>query len=137
MHARTRAFRLASGRSRRAGCAGCGVAWRGYDYHYHPCTGQALACSDDTVQAFAVDARDDGVYVALPPEAERERTVSDVLVETMVNWGVTSVFGMVGHSNLGFADAMRCELSRSAAICGSSAFATKTQRRLLQAPTAR
>ena len=29
------------------------------------------------------------------------------MVETMVNWGVTHVFGMVGHSNLGFADAMR------------------------------
>ena len=33
------------------------------------------------------------------------RTVSDVMVETMVAWGVTHVFGMVGHSNLGFADA--------------------------------
>ena len=33
--------------------------------------------------------------------------MSDVLVETMINWGVTHVFGMVGHSNLGFADAMR------------------------------
>lgn len=43
----------------------------------------------------------------MPADPERERTVSDVLVETMVNWGVTSVFGMVGHSNLGFADAMR------------------------------
>jgi thiamine pyrophosphate-dependent acetolactate synthase large subunit-like protein len=29
------------------------------------------------------------------------------MVETMVNWGVTKVFGMVGHSNLGFADAMK------------------------------
>jgi thiamine pyrophosphate-dependent acetolactate synthase large subunit-like protein len=29
------------------------------------------------------------------------------MVETMVEWGVTHVFGMVGHSNLGFADAMR------------------------------
>ena len=29
------------------------------------------------------------------------------MVETMVDWGVTHVFGMVGHSNLGFADAMR------------------------------
>ncbi len=35
------------------------------------------------------------------------RTVSDVMVETMVNWGVTHVFGMVGHSNLGIADAIR------------------------------
>ena len=51
--------------------------------------------------------RDDGIYVDLPEEAPHERTVSDVLVETMIAWGVTHVFGMVGHSNLGFADAMR------------------------------
>ena len=25
----------------------------------------------------------------------------------MVNWGITHVFGMVGHSNLGLADALR------------------------------
>jgi len=35
------------------------------------------------------------------------RTVADVLVETLVAFGITHVFGMVGHSNLGFADAMR------------------------------
>jgi thiamine pyrophosphate-dependent acetolactate synthase large subunit-like protein len=29
------------------------------------------------------------------------------MVETMVNWGVKRVFGMVGHSNLGLADAIR------------------------------
>jgi thiamine pyrophosphate-dependent acetolactate synthase large subunit-like protein len=33
--------------------------------------------------------------------------VGDVLVETLVAFGITHVFGMVGHSNLGFADAMR------------------------------
>jgi thiamine pyrophosphate-dependent acetolactate synthase large subunit-like protein len=47
------------------------------------------------------------VYVALPVEQPHARTVSDVMVETMCAWGVTHVFGMVGHSNLGFADAMR------------------------------
>jgi thiamine pyrophosphate-dependent acetolactate synthase large subunit-like protein len=35
------------------------------------------------------------------------QTVSDVMMATMVNWGVTHVFGMVGHSNLGVADAIR------------------------------
>ena len=79
--------------------------WHGYDFS--PCNGRSPGAHDDGVDAFAVETRGDGVYVALPPEDERERTVSDVLVETMVNWGVTSVFGMVGHSNLGFADAMR------------------------------
>jgi len=38
-------------------------------------------------------------------------TVSDLMVATMVNWGVKYVFGMVGHSNLGLAEAIRrrCE----------------------------
>lgn len=34
-------------------------------------------------------------------------TVSDVMVQTMVNWGGRHVFGMVGHSNLGMAEAVR------------------------------
>ena len=42
-----------------------------------------------------------------PPVPPHVRTVGDVMVETLVAWGVTHVFGMVGHSNLGFADAMR------------------------------
>ncbi|MEO0813556.1 MAG: thiamine pyrophosphate-binding protein, partial [Myxococcota bacterium] len=40
--------------------------------------------------------------------------VSDVMVETMVNWGGTSVFGMVGHSNLGLADAFRRQVEAGA-----------------------
>jgi len=31
------------------------------------------------------------------------------MMETMVNWGVKHVFGMVGHSNLGVADAVRIQ----------------------------
>ncbi len=79
--------------------------WHGYDYD--PLTGEPPEGFDDAPSCFVTEIRDDGVYVALPPKHERERTISDVLVETMVNWGVTHVFGMVGHSNLGFADAMR------------------------------
>jgi thiamine pyrophosphate-dependent acetolactate synthase large subunit-like protein/nitrite reductase/ring-hydroxylating ferredoxin subunit len=79
--------------------------WHGYDYD--PLDGKPPEGFSDSPSCFATEVRDDGVYVALPPHHERERTVSDVLVETMVNWGVTHVFGMVGHSNLGFADAMR------------------------------
>ena len=84
--------------------------WHGYDYS--PCSGAPPPPFHDAPAAFAVDVRDDGVYVALPPEAARERTVSDVLVETMTNWGVRAVFGMVGHSNLGFADALRAAEQR-------------------------
>jgi pyruvate oxidase len=79
--------------------------WHGYDYD--PLDGSPPAGFDDAPTCFETEVRDDGVYVALPPETTRNRTVSDVLVETMVNWGVTHVFGMVGHSNLGFADALR------------------------------
>ncbi len=79
--------------------------WHGYDYS--PKNGQPPGAHSDTPGAFRTEVRDDGVYVALPVEIARPRSVSDVMVETMVNWGVTHVFGMVGHSNLGFADAMR------------------------------
>jgi pyruvate oxidase len=29
----------------------------------------------------------------------------DQMVETMTDWGVNTIFGMVGHSNLGLGDA--------------------------------
>jgi pyruvate oxidase len=79
--------------------------WHGYDYD--PLTGTPPAGFSDAPSCFPVEVRDDGIYVALAPEPEATRTVSDVMVETLVAWGVTHVFGMVGHSNLGFADAMR------------------------------
>ena len=40
-------------------------------------------------------------------KAAAEPLVSDVLVETMVNWGVRWIFGMLGHSNLGLGEAVR------------------------------
>lgn len=36
-------------------------------------------------------------------------TVSHVIAETMVEWGIDTVFGMVGHSNLGMAEALRVQ----------------------------
>jgi pyruvate oxidase len=79
--------------------------WHGYDYD--PLTGRPPEGFSDGVAAYEVDERSDGVYVRLPAPAPRVRTVADVLVETLAAFGVTHVFGMVGHSNLGFADAMR------------------------------
>ncbi len=79
--------------------------WHGYDYD--PTTGQPPPPFDDAPVCFATEVRDDGLYAALPNDPVRVRTTSDVMVETMVNWGVEAVFGMVGHSNLGVADAMR------------------------------
>jgi pyruvate oxidase len=84
--------------------------WHGYDYD--PLTGTPPPGFTDAPASHPVEVRADGVYVALPPEHDRARTVSDVMVETMVAWGVSHVFGMVGHSNLGFADAMRVAEAR-------------------------
>jgi thiamine pyrophosphate-dependent acetolactate synthase large subunit-like protein/nitrite reductase/ring-hydroxylating ferredoxin subunit len=79
--------------------------WHGYDYD--PLTGQPPGEFADRVTSYDVEERDDGVYVRLPERVQVDRTVADVLVETLVAHGVTRVFGMVGHSNLGFADALR------------------------------
>jgi pyruvate oxidase len=79
--------------------------WHGYDYD--PATGEPPQGFSDKPACYLTEARPDGIYVELPPEKPRVRTTSDVMVETMVNWGIDSVFGIVGHSNLGFADAMR------------------------------
>ncbi len=78
--------------------------WHGWDYD--PLTGKAPGF-DDGVEAFAVEVRDDGVWVAVEEDVPHARTVSDVMAETLVAWNVRAVFGMVGHSNLGFADALR------------------------------
>jgi pyruvate oxidase len=77
--------------------------WHGYDY----CPLDGSSPFGDGLPTFPIQVRDDGVYVGVEPEPPHARTVSDVMVETMVNWGVRHVFGMVGHSNLGLADALR------------------------------
>ena len=82
--------------------------WHGWDFD--PLTGKPPGGHEDTGQEmFEVDVREDGIYVAVSAPPARPRSVADVMAETMVNWGVTSVFGMVGHSNLGLADALRAQ----------------------------
>ena len=82
------------------GCLRC--PWHGWDFD--PITG---AGKQADAAIYEIEVRDDGVYVAIEEVVEKIRTTSDVMVETMVNWGVTHVFGMVGHSNLGLAEAIR------------------------------
>ncbi len=84
--------------------------WHGWDFH--PTTGRSPAGFDDGVPTFAVEEREDGVYVELPESEAHVDTVSDVMAETMTNWGVRHVWGMVGHSNLGLADALRRQTER-------------------------
>lgn len=80
--------------------------WHGWDFD--PLTGAPPGGHEDTGQTlYPVEIRDNAVMVGLEAEPAHERTVTDVMAETMVNWGVKRVFGMVGHSNLGLADAIR------------------------------
>ncbi|MFT6816913.1 MAG: pyruvate oxidase [Myxococcota bacterium] len=79
--------------------------WHGWDFH--PQTGNSPGGHDDGVDTYAVEERADGLYVGMPEEDTYERSTSDVVAETLVNWGVKWVFGMVGHSNLGLADGVR------------------------------
>jgi pyruvate oxidase len=79
--------------------------WHGWDFH--PTTGKPPGGFDDGVETFPVEVRDDGIYVGFEEEDAHAATISDVMAETMANWGVKWVFGMVGHSNLGLADAIR------------------------------
>src|SRR4051794_33440437 len=118
--------------------------WHGYDYD--PVTGAppgALAEHlDDRVPAYEVEEGQEGVRVRLPERVERGRTVADVLVETLVAHGVTRVFGMVGHSNLGFADALRRAEDRGELTFigirheGAAAFAASAYGKLTGRPAA-
>lgn len=81
--------------------------WHGWDFN--PIDGKSPGGFDDGVPTFEIEERDDGIYVALEDEGEHQRTVTDLMAETMVNWGIKHVFGMVGHSNLGLADAIRIQ----------------------------
>ncbi len=80
--------------------------WHGWDFD--PLTGAPPGGHEDTGQRlYPVKVEAGEVFVGLEPEPPHVRTVTDAMAETMVAWGVTRVFGMVGHSNLGLADAIR------------------------------
>lgn len=78
--------------------------WHGWDFH--PCGGSAEGF-DDGLPSYDLKIEGNTIYVGIEAEKPHQPTISDIMVETMVKWGVDSVFGMVGHSNLGMADAIR------------------------------
>ena len=86
--------------------------WHGWDFH--PTTGKSPGSFDDGIATYPVEVRDDGIYVGFPAETTPQKTVSDLMAETMVNWGIKHVWGMVGHSNLGLADALRVQEAKGA-----------------------
>jgi pyruvate oxidase len=114
--------------------------WHGYDYS--PCNGVPPPPFTDRPTGYRTEVRGDGVWVALPNERPRARTIADVVVDTMVAWGVTHVFGMVGHSNLGLADAFREAESRGSLTFvgirheGAAAFAASAYGKLTGRPAA-
>ncbi len=83
--------------------------WHGYDF--------ALATGRGVGNEFAADTieiREQGnvVEIAPPPPKHSPWTVCHVIAETMVEWGIDTVFGMVGHSNLGMSEAHRVQEAR-------------------------
>lgn len=114
--------------------------WHGWDFH--PTTGRSPGSHGDGVRTFPVEVRDGGIYVAIKERMHQPRTVADVIAQTLVNWGVTRVFGMVGYSNLGMGDAIRrqCEAGQMA-YCGirhegAAAFAASAYGKLTGRPAA-
>jgi len=83
--------------------------WHGYEYD--PTTGEPPDGYGDRATAFGVRAAGETVHVALPVLRPR-RTIMDAMVDTMTAAGVDTVFGMVGHSNLGLAEALRKAVER-------------------------
>jgi len=114
--------------------------WHGWDFY--PLSGETPGDFDDCVDTYPVEEREDGVYVGFPAPGRRERTVSDVIVETLTNWGLRQVWGIVGHSNLGLADALREAESRDELTYygvrheGAAAFAASAYGKLTGRPAA-
>jgi len=80
--------------------------WHGHPFN--PMNGKSLG-HDNDLKTFDIEEREDGVYLRIAPAKKSEWTVSHVIAETIVNWGIKHVFGMVGHSNLGMAEAFRIQ----------------------------
>jgi thiamine pyrophosphate-dependent acetolactate synthase large subunit-like protein/nitrite reductase/ring-hydroxylating ferredoxin subunit len=112
--------------------------WHGFDYC--PLDGTSPGFDDEAV-TYPLEIRDGEVFVGVAEEPHA-RTVSDAMVETMVSWGVRHVFGMVGHSNLGLADALRVAEGRGELTYigirheGAAAFAASAYGKLTGRPAA-
>ena len=75
-------------------------------YEYDPVTGQPPPGFRDAATPYAVRESGDDLEIEVPVEVART-SLMDQLVDVLTDWGLDAVFGMVGHSNLGLADALR------------------------------
>ena len=114
--------------------------WHGWDFCPH---GGSVGNFDDGLKTFPLKMEEDAIFIGLEPIAESPvPTLSDIMVETFVNWGVTVYFGMVGHSNLGLADAIRIQESKGHLTYigirheGAAAFAASAYGKLTGKPAA-
>ena len=80
--------------------------WHGYEYA--PQDGSPPGGYDDRVETYPLEIRDDGIYVAVKEQTAAE-TISNQMMRVATEWGIEACFGMVGHSNLAVADAIRSE----------------------------
>lgn len=81
-------------------------SWHGYEYS--PIDGSPPGGYDDGVATYPLEEREDGIYVAVEPQ-KVDDTISKQMMEVATDWGIDACFGMVGHSNLAVADALRTE----------------------------
>ena len=113
--------------------------WHGYEYD--PLTGEPPEGYDDAATPLPLSERDGAAVVGLPT-LETRPSLMDQMVDVMVEWGVDSVFGMVGHSNLGLADAIRAAESEGRLRFygirheGAAAFAASAYGKLASRPAA-
>ena len=56
---------------------------------FDPLGGRSPGAHDDGVKTYPVERRDDGIYVAVRESTRHLRRSSDMVAQTMVNWGVT------------------------------------------------
>ena len=83
--------------------------WHGYQFDLK--TGKGVG-NDDSVAVIEIK-EENGIVSALMPAPKRSNwTVSHLMMETLSEFGVDTVFGMVGHSNLGVAEAVRVQAEK-------------------------
>lgn len=80
--------------------------WHGHSFD--PISGKSLG-KDNDLKTYEVGEREDGIYLKIAPPKKSQWTISHVIAETLVNWGVKHIFGIVGHSNLGMSEAFRVQ----------------------------
>jgi thiamine pyrophosphate-dependent acetolactate synthase large subunit-like protein/nitrite reductase/ring-hydroxylating ferredoxin subunit len=76
-------------------------------YQYDPATGEPPPGFRDAATPYRVRTDDADVVEIEVPVVAAHVSLMDQVVDTLIDWGLDACFGMVGHSNLGMADALR------------------------------